>query len=143
VGERSWASRDRRRYTVAVALLAGCAYGGAAIAFLVSADAELGRSSVAALLIAVAVMVIGVGILGLVFRAPGAYGGAMITLLISAMVLGAISLGASDVIVGGVLPAGALRMAARIAAAILGTALGVVIAAAWVPDAASSPIEAD
>lgn len=138
--EGGW--QQRRQYTIAVAILAACVYGSAAVACLVTSE-ELGRSGVLTIMGAVVAMAIGVGVLGSVFRAPEAFGGALITLLVSAIALGAIALGASGAIVGDLVQQGPARLAARVIASLLGTAAGVGIAAAWVPDAASSPIQAD
>jgi hypothetical protein len=131
----------RREYRIGVALLAACVYAPTAVAFLLSSESDL--PSPVTLIGPVVGMALGVGVLGVVFRAPGAFGGVLVTLLVSALMLGALAAGTSTAFVGELVPVGVASSVARVAASVVGVAVGVVVAARWIPDAASSPIEGD
>jgi hypothetical protein len=131
---------DRRKYRVGVGVLAALVYGAAAVVSLFSSQAD---PNPVVLIGPALAMVLGVGGLGVVYRAPGAFGGAMITLLISGMVLFVLGMGTSTVMVSELVPWALLQSVVRVVAALLGVGGGVVVVVAWVPDAASSPVEGD
>lgn len=134
---------QRKRFRRGITWLAAAIYGASSIAFFVTAQPELGPAAGITIASAALGFAIATGVLGVVCRAPEAYGGGVATLLVSGVALVPGMFCASDEALASVVSAPAAQAALRVAALLVGPALGTVIARAWIPDAAASPIQAD
>jgi len=141
--ELLWRPGARLRFRFAMRVLGALTYSATAAFFALRGGIDefesIWRESSAAL----GVMLIGAFVLGKIFRAPESYGGAMVTLLIVPVVLGALMVLWSMSGWPEILPAGPVRMAIQLLGTALVVGVGTLASAAWIVDAASSPIQAD
>ena len=141
--ELLWRPGARLRFRFAMRVLGALTYSSTAAFFAlrggIDAFESIWRESSAAL----GAMLIGAFVFGKIFRAPESYGGALVTLLIAPMVLGALMFLWSTSGWPELLPAGPVRMAIQLLGTALVVGVGTFASAAWVVDAASSPIQAD
>ena len=141
--ELLWRPGARLRFRFAMRVLGALTYSATAAFFALRGGLDAIESTWRESGAALGVMLIGAFVFGKIFRAPESYGGALVTLLIAPMVLGALMFLWSTSGWPELLPAGPVRMAIQLLGTVLVVGVGTFASAAWVVDAASSPIQAD
>jgi len=141
--ELLWRPGARLRFRFAMRVLGALTYSATAAFFALRGGLDAIESTWRESGAALGVMLIGAFVFGKIFRAPESYGGALVTLLIAPMVLGALMFLWSTSGWPEILPAGPVRMAIQLLGTALAVGVGTFASAAWVADAASSPIQAD
>jgi len=141
--ELLWRPGARLRFRFAMRVLGALTYSATAAFFALRGGLDAIESTWRESGAALGVMLIGAFVFGKIFRAPESYGGALVTLLIAPMVLGALMFLWSTSGWPEILPADPVRMAIQLLGTALVVGVGTFASAAWVVDAASSPIQAD